>query len=63
MTDQELAQEVANRINAAEAAAEAAGDNKRLAALKKAHRDLDKAWAKLMPAMDFAPLSGSPLKP
>ncbi len=59
MTDQELAQKVSDRINAAEAVA----TGKRLIELQKAHRMLDKAWAILMPEMDFAPLSGGQKPP
>lgn len=63
MTDQELAQLVADRLRDAEAAASETGDRRRLAVLRVAHRHLDRAWEHLQPEMDFAPLSGSPIKP
>lgn len=75
MTDQELAQEVSDRINAAEAACRAiindpastraavASAKRRLRALEKAHALLDRARAILAVTGDVAPLSGSPLKP
>jgi hypothetical protein len=63
MTDQELAQEVQRRIEAAEEAARNDGDRVRLRVLKRAHNHLERAWDLLMPAMDFAPLSGGTDKP
>ena len=61
MTDQELAQEVANRLWAAEAAA--ADNPKRLRQLKRAHKHLASAHKMLLSGGDVQPLSGSPLKP
>ena len=63
MTDQELAQAVSDRINAAEAAAEAAGDIKRLRQIKRAHALLDRAHKLLMVMGDVQPLSGGGPKP
>jgi len=63
MTDQELAQEVARRLWAAEAAAEAAGDKKRLRQLKRAHTHLSRGHGLLLSSGDVSALSGSPLKP
>ena len=64
MTDQELAQEVARRLWAAEAAAEAAGDKKRLRILKRAHTHLSRAQGLLLVSGDMVqPLSGGQDKP
>lgn len=63
MTDQELAQEVASRLWAAEAAAQAAGDKKRLRQLKRAHVHLERAHGLLLVTGDVAPLSGGGPKP
>lgn len=63
MTDQELAQAVSDRINAAEAAAEAAGDKKRLRLLQRAHKHLDRARALLLGGGEIQPLSGGGPKP
>ena len=63
MTDQELAQAVSDRINAAEAAAEAAGDKRLLLRLRRAHAHLDKARLILLGGGEIQPLTGSGLKP
>lgn len=63
MTDQELAQEVAARLWAAEALAEAAGNKARLRQLKRAHVLLDRAQAILLLSGDVAALSGGTPKP
>jgi hypothetical protein len=63
MTNQELAQEIANRMNAAKVAAEAAGDKALLRQLKRAHGFLDRAQKILMPMGDITVQSGSGLKP
>lgn len=63
MTDQELAQAVADRLRAAEAAAEKAGDKWRCDELRKAHRLLERAHELLLTTGDVAPLSGGGPKP
>jgi hypothetical protein len=76
MTDQELAQEVASRLWAAEAECQAMLDDpkvarfhkvyvkRRLAQLKRAHRLLERAQAILLASGDMVqPLSGGGPKP
>lgn len=63
MTDQQLAQAVAERLREREAEAKAAGNRRMAATLRRVHAHLDKAWLALQPAMGLAPLSGSPIKP
>lgn len=59
MTNQELAQEVATRLWAAEAAAEKAGEKKRLRMLKRAHTHMSRAQGLLLASGDMVqPLSG-----
>lgn len=61
MTDQELAQEVSDRINAAEAAA--ADNPKRLRQLKRAHALLQRAEAILLVTGDISVQSGGQKPP
>jgi hypothetical protein len=63
MTDQELAQAVAERLWQHEAAAAASGDKRKARALKRAHVWLDKAYLAVQPAMELQPLSGGLEKP
>ena len=63
MTDQQLAQAVANRLWAVELEAEKVGDKKRIRQLRRAHAWLAKAHTILLPPGDVAPLSGGTDKP
>jgi hypothetical protein len=54
MTDTELATAVFERLTLRETEAKAAGDKKRIVALAKAHKALEKVWADLHPAMGIA---------
>ena len=63
MTDQELAQAVADRLREREAEAKAAGNKRMGVALRRCHAHLDKAWLAIQAAVGLQPLSGSPIKP
>jgi hypothetical protein len=58
MTDQELAQAVAERLWAHEKMAAASGNKRMVRALKRAHVWLDKAYLAVQPVMELQPLSG-----
>ena len=63
MTDQELAQAVAERLWQREAEAVASGNKRMATALKRAHVWLDKAYLAVQPVMELQPLSGGLEKP
>ena len=63
MTNQEIAQLVADRLSAHEAEAKASGNKRMAATLRRCHGHLDKAWLAIQPAMDLQPLSGGAPKP